>query len=395
MYLEEKFKGNLGKLTIKIEGFFVERFVNLARTNNIELWKIKQNDAISITANLKIKDFKKIKKIAKKTKCTVKILKKEGCYFIAHRYRKRKPAIVVAIIIALFVLYTSTLVFNIKIEGNNINTKKEITKILNENNVKFLSRKKKIDTKKVSNLLRLNLQNVTFASVDIKGVNVIVRVVEGFKSAEKENLEKPSNIIVSKSGKITKIIAESGTRVLNQDMKVEKGQIAICGIIESKFMQPKFIKSKGIVRADVNYFGEVKLCLNQNYTKYSDKKRIFLGFCINNKEIILNYLRNPEKYDITKCEKAFNLFNVQFKFNVYTACEFENKKFTYTENKGKEILEERIDAIIKSKMKTDETLVFKDICYKLNGNYIIANFKYTLNENIAKEVNLEIGEMEE
>lgn len=395
MYLEDKLKGNLGKLQIKIEGFFVERFVNLAKANEIELWEIKQKDAISITAYLKLRDFKRIKKIAKKTKCKVKILKKEGCYFLAHRYRKRKPLLVSAIIVAICIMYMSNLVFNIKIEGNNINTKKEITKILNDNNIKLLKNKKKINTKKVSNLLRLNLKNVTFASVDIKGVNIVVRIVEGYKNIDKENLDKPSNIICKKSGKITKIIAESGTRVLNQDMKAEKGQIAICGILESKFLSPKLVKSKGILRANVDYSDKTSICLNQNIIKYTGKKRIFLGFYINNKEIILNYLRKSQKYDITKCEKTFNLFNIQFKFNVYTAREFENKNFTITEKKAKEILDERIDAIIKSRMRTDETLVFKDICYKLNDNYIIANFKYTLDENIAEEVNLEIGEMEE
>lgn len=393
MYLERKLKGKLGKLKIKIEGFYLERFVNLVRSSNIEFWNIKQIDQITITANLKIKDYKKIKKIANKTKCKVEIIKKEGYYFTVHRYRKRKMLVYSFFLAFVLVVYTSSLVWNIKIEGNSLNTKKDINNILVKNNIEKFRFKKKIDIKKATNMLRVNLKNVSYATIEIRGTTVYVKLIEDKMEEVKIKENIPTNIIAKKTCIVTKVIAENGTRVVNQDMQIEKNQIAILGVIESKFKESKLVKAKGILRGNVKYVGQKKINLNSNYIIYTGKKYYFPSFYINNKEIILNYLRNSQKYDITKEDKILPFLNI--KYNIYKAKKIKNQNINIDLLKAKNILAGRIDAEIKAKMKNDEKLVNKVINYSVNKNQVIANYEYILNENVAKEVNLEITEMEE
>ena len=393
MYLESKLKGKLGKIKIKVEGFYLERFVNLVRSNNIELWDLKQYDQITIIANLKIKDYKKLKKIAKKTNCKIKIIKKEGYYFTLHKYRKRKILLYSCIVSFILVIYTSSLVWNINIEGNTLNTNKDINEILVKNNIKKFRPKNKIDIKKAANMLRLNLKNISYATIEIRGTNIYIKLIEDNSEILKEKNNNPTNIVAEKNCKITKVIAENGTRVINQDMKIEKNQIAILGVIESKFKESKYVKAKGILRGDVSYRGKKVLKLDNNYINYTGKKRYLLSFYINNKEIILNYLRNLQKYDITKEEKRLTLLG--FKYNVYSLKEKESQNFKLTLDEAKEILQGRIDAEIKSKMIDDEKLVKKAVNYEVRQNVITANYEYILNENVAKEVNLETTEMEE
>ena len=60
------------------------------RNNKIIIWNLKRDKSVQLNLNIGIKDFKKIKKIAKKTKCKVKIIKKKGLPFLFNRYKKRK-----------------------------------------------------------------------------------------------------------------------------------------------------------------------------------------------------------------------------------------------------------------------------------------------------------------
>ena len=58
----------LGYLEIKVEGYFIEKFINNCLKSNIFLWNIKRKRTTIMTCNIGVKDFKNIRKILKKTK---------------------------------------------------------------------------------------------------------------------------------------------------------------------------------------------------------------------------------------------------------------------------------------------------------------------------------------
>ena len=74
-----------GYVDIKIEGFFTERFVNLCFAKGIFLWKLTYASSIALSARISISDFKKLRKIAKQTKCKVEISSKKGLPFLLHK----------------------------------------------------------------------------------------------------------------------------------------------------------------------------------------------------------------------------------------------------------------------------------------------------------------------
>ena len=87
MFIKILFNYLLGYLNITIEGFFVERFINILASKKIFLWNVKKKNSSLLCANISIKDFKEIKDIARKTKCKVKINRKNPSFCIIF-YRK-------------------------------------------------------------------------------------------------------------------------------------------------------------------------------------------------------------------------------------------------------------------------------------------------------------------
>ena len=94
MGITENIKNISGIVTVQIEGFFTERFINLCKINNINIWDVRNIVKGVVRFKIRIRDFKKLRKIARKTKCKVKIKEKRRLYFKLFKYRKSSRIIV-------------------------------------------------------------------------------------------------------------------------------------------------------------------------------------------------------------------------------------------------------------------------------------------------------------
>ena len=77
-----------GYLRIIVTGYSPERFLNLCKNKNIDIWGLQpQKDTYKM--HIKVKDFKKIKPMVRKTVSKVKIEKKIGLPFFFFKFRIR------------------------------------------------------------------------------------------------------------------------------------------------------------------------------------------------------------------------------------------------------------------------------------------------------------------
>ncbi len=152
----------LGYVNISVEGYFIERFINICISKGILLWNLKRKKSSFLYANIGMKEFKKIKEIAKITKCRVKIERKKGLPFILHRYKKRKLFFAALIVVILFIFGMSNFVWNIEVTGNNTISKEEIMTEVSNSGLKLGILKQKIDTKNIINNLRLKRDDIAW-----------------------------------------------------------------------------------------------------------------------------------------------------------------------------------------------------------------------------------------
>ena len=103
----------IGYLGITIEGYYIERFINMCRSNKIAIWHLKRKKEIQLDFRVGIQDFKEICRIAKKTKC------KRGLPFLLHRYKKRKIFFVFLLLMISLTVLSSYFVWNVDIVEEN------------------------------------------------------------------------------------------------------------------------------------------------------------------------------------------------------------------------------------------------------------------------------------
>lgn len=204
-----------GYVDIKIEGFFTERFINLAIAKNIFLWRLSRHKSTEVEARIAIKDFKKLPKIAKKTKCRVEIKTKKGLPFLLHRYKKRKIFAITFLVIAILIFGLTKFAWNIDILCDESIDKTKVLKILNEVGIKEGTPLNKIDTSKAINYICMKMNDVSWVGIKISGTNVIVSLEKATAKPEIIDNSIACNIVSDKEGVITKVTARNGTIAVN------------------------------------------------------------------------------------------------------------------------------------------------------------------------------------
>ncbi len=322
-----------GTIIVEVEGFFVERFLNICKSKNIEINDIKYVNNGIIVFKTSSNKYGEIKKVAEKVKCKVKIKKKKGIYFVLFRYRKRRLLFALGILLICILIALSTFVFKIEISGNNSISDEKILEVLKKSGVYVGKNKLLLDTRKAGNQLRTELYDIAWVGVDVKGTKVSVKIVEKVLTNEDENKDIPGDVISNKSGIITKIIAENGTARYRAGSYIEKNMVAIEGVIESEIIENMSVHASGILRVKNTYTHEISKKYSTNEKVYTGKKRYGFGISINNNEYLIKYLPKEHIYDINKKERKITLFGISFSFlfNQYVEYDLVNKEKSYEE----------------------------------------------------------------
>src|SRR5690554_3884232 len=107
-----------GYVIIRVEGLTLERFLNLAATNDIYLWDINRVDYAILEMKATIEGFRALKEVIKKVGCRVEIVEKRGLPFILYRLKYRKMLGFGFIVFFILIIFLSSIVWDIDINGN-------------------------------------------------------------------------------------------------------------------------------------------------------------------------------------------------------------------------------------------------------------------------------------
>ena len=377
-----------GYIKIHIEGYFIERFINMCKLKNIYLWNIKKQNDIYLTTNIGIKDFKKIKKIANKTKCKVRIGKKRGLPFIFNKYKKRKIFAIMIILITTSILILSKFIWNIEVQIDGSKIKEdEIINSLKDSGLYIGERKSHIDVREIINNIRLERNDIAWIGIEIKGTNAIVNVVEAEEKPEIVDENEYCSIISDKEAKITKINVTSGTAMVKQGDIVKKGSLLIGGWMEGKYTGTRFTRASGEVEALVWYTEKAKVNLKEKTMEKTGNEEKKYAININNFRINLyKTLSKFEKYDTiytSKKLKLFSNFYIPVELIECNNSEIKEKEINYTEEEAKEEAKKRAEEKLNNQIKDKEKINNITVNYNIIDDAIEAEVTYEVFESIG------------
>lgn len=354
-----------GYISIIIEGLFPERFINLCTKNKISLWNIRRKTETEITADMGTKDFKKLRKISRNSRCKVRISKKCGLPFFLHKHRRRKALVLgFAIFFALFWGLTQ-FVWIIDITGNEKIEDNVILEYARKGGLKTGMLSVTVDSKKVQNYIMTNMEEISFVSVNRTGTTVQIDVREREEQREHFDKNTPSNIVAAQSGVIESVLVQSGTAAVKKGDIVYKGQLLVSGAADNTYLGIKYSNSDAEIKArvwhektvDLPYYIEEKVPTGEEKSK---RKLKFFDFSVN------LYIKSKilfEKYDILSYTNYISLGKGKIlPIGVETTSykEYEIKRIELIEEETKKVLLDELNELYKDSEIISRTFEIKD-----------------------------------
>ena len=387
MYIKILWNYIVGYVNIQIEGFYIERFVNICKSKNILLWNMNRKKSSILYADISIDDFKKIKDICKKTNCRIKINRKKGMPFIFHKYKKRKIFSCLLLFVLIVLIISSNFIWNIEIKGAKTVSVDEIENIIQENGLKIGAYKKNIDVKKIINDIRLNRVDISWVGIDFKGTNAIVEIAEADKKPKIVDNSDFCNIVADKMGIITKIDVKNGTAIVKIDDIVKSGDILVEGKIQGKYTDPIYVHSSANIEAKVWYSKKEKFAYHQTIEEKTGNEETKYEIKINNLQINLyKTLSKFENYDtINKNQKLslFSNFYLPIEIIKKVNIEKENREIVYGIEELKNVAVEKLEEELKKEVQNQENILNKYINVKEQEGYLEVEVVYEVLENIG------------
>lgn len=304
-----------GYLKISIQSQEPERFFRLCKNYGFHLWEIKNHNDKYICF-IRIKDFKQIRKICKKTHTRVHILKKKGIPFLWLRSRKRKVFLSGIIIFAGILGILSCFIWNIHVEGNYSYSTPVIISFLEKESVKHGISKNKINCTEIAAKIRQEFPQITWVAVKIKGTRLIVQIEENMNANEDEKNDMTDNhqdLIADKNGTIVSIITRKGTPLMKAGDICKKGDLIVSGEIKimndaNEIIDYHHVHADADVYIKTNYYYYHEFPLTDIDRIYTGKEKTRYYIQINPLRIIFGSAKEPYSfYDCISAEKQVQL----------------------------------------------------------------------------------------
>ena len=238
-----------GTVRLELTGAFPERFLNICAAENLPFWQVEQPDEHTLRITLAGQDRRRAIEAAKRSLCQVTELGREGFPAFVGRFRKRYALLIGLSLSIAAALILSQFILVIDVTGNQSVSTSEICATLSRLGFGIGSYGPSVNERELVNRALLELEDVGFLSINIKGVRAEVVVRESPKKPKIEDLTIPADVVAERDGVILEIGAKRGKKMVKNGDAVLKGEVLISGLVTHKSGDSDAILSSEQVRA--------------------------------------------------------------------------------------------------------------------------------------------------
>lgn len=268
-----------GYLVVSVRGDNTEKFINLCIKNGLVLWDIRQAGK-EARLKVQIEDFFEMRPLAKKTGCRLRIVKKAGVPFLAHRLAKRRGFALGAVFFIVSLYFMSSFVWFISVRGNETIREERILELAEQLGIKPGVPKSKLDTERLANEMILLEDEISWVNFTLQGTRLLIEVAE--KTKPPRGKDRPVNLVAAKDGLVEDVLVVMGEPRVKPGDTVSRGDLLIEGVLlpQSPYREPgkeepepKQVHARGEVWARVWYeaYGEALLAVQE---KHKTGKRV-------------------------------------------------------------------------------------------------------------------------
>lgn len=241
-----------GFVKFRVQGAFIERFLNLAARDRIPIWNGKKRKDV-YTGHTTPKSYRRLRPHAKKSGVTLRVVEKHGLPFKRRRYRKRTGLLTGLGVFFALIFLTGRFIWRVEVSGNQRIPEHEIISVLDKIGVNPGVLRSSVDVRGAERRVLLALEDLSWIALNIKGSTVYAVVRERDLKPPMVDPKVPCNVIAARSGQITAMVVYEGQAVKAVGDAVLEGEMLASGITEDRLGQNLFRHARARVMARVQH----------------------------------------------------------------------------------------------------------------------------------------------
>lgn len=375
-----------GGTRLALCGSSPEKLLRLIQKRRINLWQAYINGQ-TLVLNMQNKNSKEVCNLAQGMGLEILKCKSYGLPVLLKKYKNRVGFFVGVSIILILPFILSQFVLNITVEGNTNVESISIVRALEKMGLKKFTLAASHDTRSMERKLLLEIKELSFASVTVRGATIEVKVREGTATTEVLDTTTPSNIVANMDAKILETRVFEGHRQIKAGDSVQKGDLLVSGIMEDGSGKNRLVRSRAEIIAETKRELSTTIPIAQTtytQTQTTVVKKIFFG----NVQIFSS--GNSPSTDAKLIKKAQKITILGKDTPAFIINEIYISRISSTQNIDVETAKKQVLSNVEKYVYENKIYSVKNTDFNVteaNGNYIF-DTTLTCIENIANEVKI-------
>lgn len=253
-----------GWVRAEAEGGYPERLLNEVTATQLTVWDVRRKGE-GMRFSCFARDYRSLRPIARKACVRLRVRRKHGLPFWCYRYRRRKGLLMGLALYMLVLAWLSPRIWVIEVTGNTSTSTQAILDAARQRGVMIGGRMDRVDVKGLQIGGNQDMPTISFISVNPSHSIARIQVTEREQSPPPLDLSQPSDVIALRDGRILRIEAYSGKKLVMEGEAVTAGTRLITGRVETELGE-KLYRSYGEVWAETQRQITISIPLRYEYT---------------------------------------------------------------------------------------------------------------------------------
>ena len=240
-----------GCVRFRVSGGFAARFMNLCDSEHLHVWHLQQ-DASGVAASVAVRDYRRLRVIARRAGMTLCCLEKHGVPFFLRQNRSRVGLLAGVLVCAALAVFCSGFLWTVEVTGGSLVSEIRIREAAAQIGL-FPGAKKPKDNGEV---LAIRLQQeldgaLSWAAVNLRGSRAVIEVrdAETQTTLPDPPFGAPCDLVADFDGQLLSLEVHSGRQANEVGNGVKKGDLLISGTQLDREGKPYYYEARGIVTA--------------------------------------------------------------------------------------------------------------------------------------------------
>ena len=289
-----------GHVTLRVESGFPERVLNLCAVRGIAFWNLRWESELAFSFTVSRRDWHHLRQLKNRLDAEIIPVGKDGLPYFLLRFKQRYWLLVGLSAAALVLFFGSFFIWDFEVEGNHTVSREESLRALEQNGAGLGALAFGIDSTDLRNRVLLDIPELSYIAVNVRGCRAYVQVRERVKAPELVSKKRPGNTVADKDGLVTAIQPWDGKKMVLPGTTVSEGQLLISGVVNEGWSGIRFLRGMGKVYARTWYELKCQVPLTVREKVPSGEEKTRWALCWGTKRI--NFYRGGSIED-SSCDK--------------------------------------------------------------------------------------------